>query len=99
MSSPLDESNERPSLFSDYKQRAHRERAAYLRSLVPHPSLPALPAGARRGIGVFAAAFVLATAAFWGIMLTSPPKTEAGIMAPPGSHQAGMPSPAGQARP
>ena len=30
-------------------------------------------------LSVFAAAFVLATAAFWATMLTDPPKTEAGI--------------------
>jgi hypothetical protein len=79
--SSLDQSSQRPSAFSTYRERAQQERAAYLRSLIPDP--PSLPAGARRGIGVFAAAFVLATAAFWGIMLTSPPKTEAGMIASP----------------
>ncbi len=32
-----------------------------------------------RKIGLFAAAFALATAAFWVTMLTSPPKLEAAV--------------------
>ena len=40
-------------------------------------SLPTVSPRAKRRLGVFAAAFAVATGAFWGTMLTSPPVSEA----------------------
>jgi hypothetical protein len=75
----MDESTH-PRLLADYRQRAHQERALYIRELVAKTtSLPSLSLGAKRSLSVSAAALVLATAGFWAVMLTSP-KTEAGII-------------------
>ena len=62
-----------------HRQEAARARAAYLRGLVSDAtqSLPELSPGAKRKLSVFAAALVLATAAFWAIILTYPPQTSA----------------------
>jgi hypothetical protein len=59
-------------------------REAYIRELVSkaHASVPELSPGAKRSLGAFGAALALAVAAFWGTMLTSPPRTEAGILEP-----------------
>ena len=40
---------------------------------------PSLSPRVKRRVGVFAAALVVATGAFWATMLTSPPKTEASL--------------------
>ena len=47
-----------------------------LRFRLVHPTRPL------RRIRLFGAAFVVATAMFWGTMLTSPPTSEAGLSAP-----------------
>ena len=67
------------ALFHDFKQRAHQERAAYLRELAGSVTLPIpeLSAGAKRKLTMFVAAVGLATAAFWAVILTSPPQTSA----------------------
>ena len=59
----------------DYRQKAQIERAAYLGDLVRTgiSHLPTLPQGARRAFGVFGATLALPMAAFWILMLTSPP--------------------------
>ena len=59
-----------------YRQRAARDRGAYLRGAVSS-SLPSVSPKAKRGLGIFATAFAVATGAFWGTMLTSPPVSEA----------------------
>jgi hypothetical protein len=62
-----------------FTRRAHAERAAYLREIAfgAVPSLPTLSPKARRSLSLSAAALALATAAFWAIMLISPPQTKA----------------------
>ena len=62
-----------------YRQRAQRERSAYIRALVSEaaPSLPELSPGAKRKLTLSAAALAMATAAFWAIMLVSPPQSSA----------------------
>ncbi len=66
-------------IFNNFKQRAHRERAVYLRELAASATLPIpeLAPGAKRKLTVFAAAFGLAAAAFWAVVLTDPPQTSA----------------------
>ncbi len=62
-----------------HRQRAHRARNAYLRELAAAgvTALPTISPGVKRAAGAFAAALVVATLAFWTVMLVSPPQTEA----------------------
>ena len=64
--------------YRNYRREAQIERAAYLRDLRTSAvsKLPTLP-GAKRGLGLFGAGLTVATAAFWAVMLTSPPQTAA----------------------
>ena len=67
------------NLFHDFKQRAQKERAAYLRELASSATLPIpeLSVQAKRKLTMFAAAVGLATGAFWAVILTTPPQTSA----------------------
>lgn len=64
-----------------YRRQALAARSAYL---AEHLSLhvPAVGPAAKRRLGLFAAAFAIATAAFWATILTDPPKTEAAVPDP-----------------
>ena len=59
-----------------HRQRAVRERGTYLRDTLSS-SLPSVSPRTKRRLSLFAAAFAVATGAFWATMLTSPPVTEA----------------------
>ena len=58
-----------------YRDSALDARSEYLAAFVPE--VPKIAPATRRRLGVFAAAFALATGAFWTTMLTDPPTTEA----------------------
>jgi hypothetical protein len=76
MTSRTDESVHNPlGLDHHYRQKAQIERAAYLGDLVRTgvSHAPTLPQGAKRAFRVFGATLALAMAAFWILMLTSPP--------------------------
>jgi hypothetical protein len=93
MSPSIDQDTPGPSdglTFYEYRERAIQARAAYLQELSSKVSLPRVSLRTKRGLGLFAMAFVVATGAFWANMLTSPPKTEAVIAAPAGA-QPGTP--------
>jgi len=62
--------------FDHYRDLAARERSAFLRDLAQ--AMPSLSPKVKRRLNTMAAAFVVATAAFWATMLTDPPRTEAG---------------------
>ena len=61
--------------FEYHVERARRERAEYLRKEVG--ATMAVSPVVKRRAKMFAAAFVVATAAFWTAMLSSPPVTQA----------------------
>jgi hypothetical protein len=63
--------------FDHYRERAARERSAFMRERMP--ALTAMSPLARRRLGTLAAAFALASAAFWATMLVDPPTTSAAI--------------------
>lgn len=76
MTSRTDESVHNPlGLNHHYRHKAQIERAAYVGDLVKTgiSHLPTLPQGARRAFSVLGATSILAMAAFWILMLTSPP--------------------------
>lgn len=58
-----------------YRDSALDARSEYLAALVHE--LPEMSPAVRGRLGLFAAAFMLATGAFWITMLTDPPTTEA----------------------
>lgn len=58
--------------FDHYREKALAERSAAMRSYTP-----TLSRAARRRFGQAGLAFALATGAFWAIILTDPPQTEA----------------------
>jgi hypothetical protein len=60
-----------------HRAQALRSRRAYIGGLLPQVELPQAGPVARRRIKMFAAAFAVATAAFWATMATMPPTTEA----------------------
>jgi hypothetical protein len=62
--------------FSSFRQKAQQERLAYVGGVLSSTA-PSLSPQAKRRVSLFAAAFVVATGAFWATMLTSPPQTEA----------------------
>lgn len=59
--------------FDRYREKALAARSAALREYAP----PLSPATTRRLVQ-FELAFALATGAFWAVILTDPPRTEAG---------------------
>ena len=61
--------------FDRYRASAHRLRQEYIGGLFAKGR--GIASSSRGRLGMFAAAFGLATAAFWATMLTSPPVTEA----------------------
>ena len=61
--------------FDRYRARALGLRQEYVGELFAKGRV--MTASSRGKLGMFAAAFALATAAFWATMLTSPPTTEA----------------------
>ena len=63
------------SCYDRHRAEALRLRHEYVASLLASGRVMAL--SPRGKLGMFAAAFGLATAAFWATMLTSPPVTEA----------------------
>ena len=56
------------SHFADYKERAHRERACYVRSLIPNLPAVVVSGGLRRGLSAIAVTSVLG-AAGWALTL------------------------------
>jgi hypothetical protein len=58
-----------------YRDSALNARSEYLAAFVPE--VPEISPAMRGRLGLFAAAFMLATGAFWTTMLTDPPTTEA----------------------
>ncbi len=66
--------------FDYYREKALADRSAALQAYSPGLS----PRGRRR-LAQFALAFALATGAFWTIILTDPPQTEAAAGRVPGS--------------
>ena len=65
--------------YNDFWTDAHHRRLQRDREPVTvRPAPPRLVSPARRRIRVFAAAFAVATTAFWATMATMPPTTEAG---------------------
>lgn len=58
-----------------YRDNALNARSAYLGELVP--AVPKFSPATKRRLSLFAAAFIVATGAFWATMLTDPPTTEA----------------------
>jgi hypothetical protein len=63
--------------YEFHRAQALRSRNAYLGELLPQVELPPLSPVARRRFKMCAAAFAVATAAFWATMATMPPTTEA----------------------
>ena len=61
-----------------YALRAREHRSAHLRQTLSVARLASASPAARRGLKLLAAAFLVATGAFWATMITSPPTTEAG---------------------
>ena len=59
-----------------YSQQAHRERSVYVRQTLS-PLKLLISTTAKGRVTAFAAAFAVASGAFWATMLTSPPTTEA----------------------
>ena len=62
--------------YALHRERAARERGSYLRETLSS-SLPSGSPQTKRRVSLFGAALAVATGAFWAIMLTSPPVTEA----------------------
>ena len=56
------------SRFADYKERAHRERSCYVRSLIPNLPGLVVSGGVRRGLSAIAVTSVLGAAA-WALTL------------------------------
>jgi hypothetical protein len=68
--------------YDFYRQNALQQRSAYMNDMLSGQTLlPSMSVQRRRRVKLFAAAFALATAAFWSTMLTVPPTTEAGAPA------------------
>jgi hypothetical protein len=60
--------------FERYRNQCLQARSEYLFSGLPGINISP---GVKRHIRLMLAAFVIAAAAFWGVILTSPPTTEA----------------------
>ena len=66
--------------YERFRQRALRDRNAYLRERLP--SAPRLALVARRKVRTFIAAFAVATGAFSAVLLNNPPTTIASDASP-----------------
>jgi len=67
--------------YEFHRRDARRHRDASMRDFLTYQQpKPRLRPVARQRIRMFAAAFALATAAFWTTMATMPPTTEAGSL-------------------
>lgn len=60
-----------------YALRARERRSAYERQTTSLRQVVPLRSKTKRRLGMFGAAFAVATGAFWATMLTTPPTTEA----------------------
>ena len=70
---PIRRRPQQPINYEFHRQRALRERNAFIRE-----ALPSVPPNLKRRVTLFITAFAVASGAFWATMLTDPPQTVAG---------------------